>query len=238
MIKEYFANYFLHMSRRDVRHGATTRWRCTSSDAEPWRVTLVDTGDETMTGGRLQARARLRRRRGRSASPTATASPTSTSRALIELPPRARQAGDGHRRAAAGALRRAASIDGDSVVELQREAARRRRLDQRRLLRALARGARLHRRRRRPSGSASRSSAWPRDGQLSAFRHAGFWQPMDTLRDKRLLEELWAVGTRAVEDVGRRPPRLLARPARLRHRPHRLQGRLAGAVAGRDWAPR
>ena len=54
MIKEYFANYFLHMSRRDVRHRAATRWRCTQSSAEPWRVTLVDTGEETQTGGRLR----------------------------------------------------------------------------------------------------------------------------------------------------------------------------------------
>jgi glucose-1-phosphate cytidylyltransferase len=34
-----------------------------------------------------------------------------------------------------------------------------------------------------------------RDGQLSVFKHEGFWQPMDTLRDKRLLEELWASGS-------------------------------------------
>ena len=33
------------------------------------------------------------------------------------------------------------------------------------------------------------------DGQLMAYRHAGFWQPMDTLREKRLLEDLWASGT-------------------------------------------
>jgi glucose-1-phosphate cytidylyltransferase len=37
-------------------------------------------------------------------------------------------------------------------------------------------------------------SGLARDGQLSVFRHEGFWQPMDTLRDKRLLEELWASG--------------------------------------------
>src|ERR1700760_1010351 len=52
VIKEYFANYFLHMSdvtfdmQNNTRHGHQRK-------AEPWRVTLVDTGDETMTGGRL-----------------------------------------------------------------------------------------------------------------------------------------------------------------------------------------
>ena len=53
VIKEYFANYFLHMSdvTFDMRR---TRWRCISSYAEPWRVTLVDTGEDTMTGGRLR----------------------------------------------------------------------------------------------------------------------------------------------------------------------------------------
>jgi glucose-1-phosphate cytidylyltransferase len=44
-----------------------------------------------------------------------------------------------------------------------------------------------------PSGSRRRWPAWPR-GQLMAFEHDGFWQPMDTLRDKNLLEELWASG--------------------------------------------
>ena len=59
--------------------------------AEPWRVTLVDTGENTQTGGRLKRVARLPRRRRPSASPTATACRTSTSRASIALPPRARQ---------------------------------------------------------------------------------------------------------------------------------------------------
>ena len=58
MIKEYFANYFLHMSDVTFDIGATTPMEVHSSSAEPWRVTLVDTGEDTMTGGRLQARAR------------------------------------------------------------------------------------------------------------------------------------------------------------------------------------
>ena len=53
MIKEYFANYFLHMS--DVTfHLAENRMEVHRETAEPWRVTLVDTGEETQTGGRLK----------------------------------------------------------------------------------------------------------------------------------------------------------------------------------------
>src|SRR5208337_3308313 len=52
VIKEYFANYFLHMS--DVTFDmAKNDMKVHQQHAEPWRVTLVDTGDETMTGGRL-----------------------------------------------------------------------------------------------------------------------------------------------------------------------------------------
>src|ERR1700687_4948099 len=53
LIKEYFANYFLHMS--DVTfHLAENRMVVHRETAEPWRVTLVDTGENTMTGGRLK----------------------------------------------------------------------------------------------------------------------------------------------------------------------------------------
>ena len=53
VIKEYFANYFLHMS--DVTFDmASNKMDVHQGKAEPWRVTLIDTGDETMTGGRLK----------------------------------------------------------------------------------------------------------------------------------------------------------------------------------------
>lgn len=53
MIKEYFANYSLHMSdvTADMKTGLIETHQ---SNAEPWRVTLIDTGEETMTGGRLK----------------------------------------------------------------------------------------------------------------------------------------------------------------------------------------
>ena len=88
VIKEYFANYFLHMSdvtfdlrerRMEVHQNKPSRGGSRSST--PART--------PMTGGRLSACCRLRRRRGRSASPTATASPTSTSRAG-RVPPASR----------------------------------------------------------------------------------------------------------------------------------------------------
>ncbi len=63
LIKEYFANYYLHTC--DVSFDlANGDMEVHSSDTEPWRVTLVDTGEQTMTGGRLKRGAPLRRRRG------------------------------------------------------------------------------------------------------------------------------------------------------------------------------
>ena len=102
VIKEYFANYFLHMS--DVTFDmAENSMDVHQRKAEPWRVTLVDTGEETLTGGRLKRVARLyRRTKRRSASPMVTASAMSTSGSSIEFHRRPRQARDGDGRAAAG----------------------------------------------------------------------------------------------------------------------------------------
>ena len=77
VIKEFFANYFLHMS--DVTFDlANNRMEVLQNSAEPWRVTLVDTGERTATGGRLR-RARHLIGKSRSVAPTATASAASTS---------------------------------------------------------------------------------------------------------------------------------------------------------------
>ena len=149
---------------------------------DDWTVDLVDTGHDTETGGRikrlaphigdgtfmltwgdgvsdvdLDALLAFHRSHGKLATVTAVRPP----------------ARFGH-----------LEIDGDAIERVLREAADRRGLDQRRLLRARAGGLRLHRRRRDRSASASRSSGSPRDGQLMAYRHDGFWQCMDTLRDK------------------------------------------------------
>jgi glucose-1-phosphate cytidylyltransferase len=191
MIKEYFANYMLHSSdvTVDTRTGRI-EYHC--NYAEPWRVTLVDTGADTMTGGRLKRVARYlaadesfcmtygdgvadidigalvsyHRSHGRLATITAVTPPGRY-----------------------GALR----TDGDAVLAFTEKPPG----DN-----AIINGGFfvLH-----PSvldRIADDGTAWEtepleslaRDGQLCAFRHAGFWQAMDTLRDKITLETLWASG--------------------------------------------
>jgi glucose-1-phosphate cytidylyltransferase len=190
LIKEYFANYFLHMC--DVTFDiARNEMEVHQSTAEPWRVTLVDTGEETMTGGRLQrvlgyvddgdfcftygdgvadvditALIRFHRECGTIATVTAVQPPGRFGAMEVEgdriLRFQEKPRGDG------------AWINGGFFV-LSPEIGRY--LDgddtvwEQEPLRRLA-----------------------EDGQLSSFRHDGFWQPMDTLRDKRQLEELWASG--------------------------------------------
>jgi glucose-1-phosphate cytidylyltransferase len=191
IIKEYFANYCLHMS--DVTFDmASNQMAVHHKKAEPWRVTLVDTGEKTLTGGRLKrvseyvssdhefcftygdgladvdvaAQLAFHRRHGKLATVTA-----------VQPPGRY------------GALIR----DEDSVIGFQEK----------------------------PPGDGAwinggffvlnpavidyidgDNSAWegaPLEalagkGELAAFEHCGFWQPMDTLRDKTHLEQLWASG--------------------------------------------
>ena len=180
MIKEYFANYFLHRSdvTIDLRQNKID---VHMAKTEPWRVTLVDTGDETQTGGRLKrvlpyvkddadfcltygdgladvditAVIAQHRREGRLATVTAAQPP--------------------------GPLRRL-DHDGDQITASRRS--RRRRLGQRRLLRAVAEGCETSSTATTRSGSTTRWSASPRAAQLGVHLHRGFWQPMDTLRDK------------------------------------------------------
>ena len=189
MVKEYFANYFLHQAdvTFDMEANRVEYHDCRS---EPWKVTLVDTGDDTMTGGRLMQVGRyltpgepfcmtygdglgdidiaravaFHRAHGRLATVTA-----------VRPPPRfggLRLAGDvvtsftdapGEGWINGGFFVLSPGvldlIEGDSTVFEQEP------------LQRLA-----------------------RDGQLAAFRHDGFWQPMDTLREKVLLNALWATG--------------------------------------------
>jgi glucose-1-phosphate cytidylyltransferase len=190
VIKEYFANYFLHMSdvTFDMEHN---RMEVHQRHAEPWRVTIVDTGDDTMTGGRLKRiksyvgqeafcatygdgvgdvdvtkLIAFHRQQGREASLTA-----------VQPPGRygALEAHDGQVwRFQEKPQGDGAWINGGFFV-LEPRALDRiegdRTIWEREPLESLA-----------------------RDGQLAAFEHRGFWQPMDTLRDKTHLEELWASG--------------------------------------------
>ncbi len=191
MIKEYFANYVLHNS--DVTIDArNNRVHYHGTSAEPWTVTLVDTGEATMTGGRLK-------RVGRFLDPGETFCMTY---------------GDGVANIDISALiafhkkqQRTATLS--AVVPPGRYGA----LD--------LDGARVTRFIEKPpgdnafingvffvleptileriAGDATSFETTPleglaQDNQLSAFRHTGFWQPMDTLRDKNVLEDLWAKG--------------------------------------------
>lgn len=187
VIKEYFANYFLHMS--DVTFDmANNVMEVHQGNAEPWRVTLIDTGPDTLTGGRLKrvrehvgaetfcftygdgvsdidigALIDFHRSHGKSATVTA-----------IQPPGRY------------GAL----DMAGDSVSSFKEK----------------------------PAGDGAwinggffvlepsvfdyiegDQTSWEgqplqrlaQDAQLMAYKHSGFWQAMDTLRDKNHLEELW-----------------------------------------------
>jgi glucose-1-phosphate cytidylyltransferase len=191
LIKEYFANYFLHMS--DVTFDMElNQTHIHNRNAEPWRVTLVETGETTMTGGRLRhvidhvkddpafcltygdgvadvdigKLIAFHRAHGRKATVTA-----------VQPPGRY------------GALK----MDGDEVTGF--------------LEKPLGDGGWIN------GGFfvvapecidrvTSDSTAWEaeplmslaNEGELVAFKHDGFWQPMDTLRDKIQLEELWRSG--------------------------------------------
>jgi glucose-1-phosphate cytidylyltransferase len=192
MIKEYFANYFLHMSDVTVdlaRNELTTH----SSGAEPWRVTIVDTGDGTMTGGRVK---RLREYIG----DETFCMTYGDCAADIDIG----RLVDFHRRDGALATLTAVQPPGRFGVL------------------ALADGqTRIHSVMEKPVGEGGwvnggffvvepavldyiegDQTVWEREpleqlagqGKLSAYRHEGFWHPMDTLRDKVVLEDLWASG--------------------------------------------
>ncbi len=192
LIKEYFANYFLHMS--DVTFDlATNQMEVHQRKAENWRVTLVDTGDETMTGGRLKrikdyvagekefcmtygdgvsdvdvAKViEYHRAQGVLATLTAARPPGRFGALDLDESGRVRQfkekpSGDG------GMINGGFFVLSPKVFDLIEGD---RVIWEREPLEALA-----------------------ASGQLAAYRHDGFWQPMDTVRDKTYLEELWANG--------------------------------------------
>jgi glucose-1-phosphate cytidylyltransferase len=190
VIKEYFSNYFLHTSdvTFDMRDN---RMEIHEKFAEPWKVTLVDTGDSTMTGGRLKrvapylrnetfcftygdgvsdlditALIEAHRKAGREATVTAIQPPGRYGALRIEDGKveqfQEKPAGDG------------AWINGGffvlepSVVDY----------------------------------IEGDDTVWEQvplqtlaaKGQLTSYQHDGFWHAMDTLRDKKQLEDMWATG--------------------------------------------
>ncbi len=192
VIKEYFANYFLHTS--DVTFDMSNNsMQVHQQNAEPWRVTLVDTGEDTMTGGRLQRVASylqgeeafcftygdgvsdvnitdlisFHRKHGLWATLTAAYPPGRFGALDIHIDQKVatfkeKPKGDG------GMINGGFFVLSPKVIDLLKD-------DQ---------------------------TVWEREpletlaesNQLKAFKHEGFWQPMDTLRDKNYLDELWRSG--------------------------------------------
>jgi glucose-1-phosphate cytidylyltransferase len=191
MIKEYFANYYLHSC--DVTFDMNeNRMEVHRSAAEPWRVTLVDTGGDTMTGGRL--------RRALSYVEGEDAFCFTYGDGLADIDVGASI--DFHR--ASGAL---------ATVTAVQPPGRFGALD--------VVGGRVLGFREKPRGDGGwinggffvlspeigryledDATVWEdepleelaRDGELACYEHLGFWQAMDTLRDKRRLQELWETG--------------------------------------------
>lgn len=191
MIKEYFANYFLHNSdvTIDLRDNQISYHMTT---AEPWRVSLIDTGEQTQTGGRLKrvqsylepdeefcftygdglsninitAEVAFHRSHGKRAT-------------LCAVTPPGRY----------GAL----SLEGETVAEF---------IEKPPGDNALINGGFFVLEPSVIDLISGDSTSWEMEpltklaasGDLKAWRHSGFWQPMDTLRDKNALEELWQRG--------------------------------------------
>ncbi len=191
VIKEYFANYFLHMS--DVTFDmANNKMQVHQQNAEPWKITLVDTGDDTMTGGRLKRVAPYLQdeeafcftygdgvsdvnitelvafHKAQNVQATLTATNPPGRFGALDF--------DGHKvrsfkekpQGDGGMINGGFFVLSPSVIDLISDDA----------------------------------TTWEREpleqlaaaGQLAAYQHTGFWQPMDTLRDKNHLEELWQSG--------------------------------------------
>lgn len=191
VIKEYFANYFLHAS--DVTFDMeNNRMEVLRRHAEPWRVTVVDTGENTMTGGRLKRVAahladdevfcmtygdgvadvniaesiRFHRSHGKLATVTAVQPPGRFGALQLHG---SKVKGFTEKPHGEGGL-----INGGFFVLSPR------------CIERIAGDETLW--------EAEPLAGLAVDGELEAFVHQGFWQPMDTLREKNLLENLWATG--------------------------------------------
>jgi glucose-1-phosphate cytidylyltransferase len=191
VIKEYFANYFLHMS--DVTFDmSSNRMEVHQKNAEPWKVTLVDTGEETLTGGRLKrvsdyvknedafcftygdgvsdvditSEIAFHRSHGKMATVTAVQPPGRYGALTIESCAvkgfTEKPRGDG------GLINGGFFVLSPSCLD---------RIDG-----------------DQTSWEGPPLAGLAADGELMAFEHGGFWQPMDTLREKTMLEDLWQSG--------------------------------------------
>jgi len=190
MIKEYFSNYALHSSNVtfDLKRGTV---ELQHREVEPWTVTLVDTGIDTQTGGRLKRVAQYLDDEDFAMTYGDAVSTVDLSKLMAF-----------HR--SQGTLATITAVSPPArfgALEIE--------------------GQRVTRFREKPDGGDARinggffilspevldyidgdDTLWEHEplerlaseGQLSAYLHDGFWQPMDTLRDRKVLEELWDAG--------------------------------------------
>ena len=191
LIKEYFANYFLHMSdvTFDMREN---RMHVHQSVAEPWQVTLVDTGDNAGTGGRLKKIAPYVE--GEDAFCMTYGDGVSDLNISATI--------DFHRShgklVTVTAVQPAARFGGLSIVGTSVSAFREKSEGEG----GWANGGFFVLSPGIMSDIADESIMFEQEpmrkltarNQVEAFFHSGFWQPMDTLRDKQRLEELWSSG--------------------------------------------
>ncbi|MDX8378081.1 MAG: glucose-1-phosphate cytidylyltransferase [Mariprofundales bacterium] len=191
LIKEYFANYFLHMSdvTFDMRNN---NMQVHQNTAEPWQITLIDTGADSMTGGRLRrAQAYLEPDEDFCFTYGDGVSDVNITEAIAF-----------HKQERVFATLTAVQPPGRfGAIDMKEQ--------------------RITSFEEKPQGDGSwinggffvlspkiftyikdDQTIWEKvpmqqlakDGQLAAFRHQGFWQPMDSLRDKNYLEKLWEQG--------------------------------------------
>lgn len=192
VIKEYFANYFLHSS--DVTFDMKSNsMEVHQQNAEPWRVTLIDTGENTMTGGRLKrvesylrdekhfcftygdglanidvkAQLQFHANHGKLATVTAVQPPARYG--ALDMDGQTVRGFLEKPRGEGGYVNGGFFVLSPKVIDL---------ID----------------------GDASSWEGKPMErlaasGELTAYKHDGFWQPMDTLREKTLLETHWANDT-------------------------------------------
>ena len=191
IIKEYFANYFLHQS--DVTFNMKNNtMQVHQKRVEPWEITLVDTGENTMTGGRLlqvadyiknekyflftygdgvsdidiTASVKFHRQHGKMVTLTATYSPGRFG--ALEIKEKIVESFQEKPRGDGALINGGFFVLSPKVLDYIED----------------------------------NNTVWEQEplkilaenGELMAFQHPGFWQPLDTLRDKNYLEELWAKG--------------------------------------------
>jgi glucose-1-phosphate cytidylyltransferase len=191
LIKEYFHNYFLHNC--DVTFDVRTRGvEIHHNQTEQWRVTLVDTGVESLTGGRLKRIARYVEE-GTFCMTYGDGLGDVNIRALI----------DWHKQQGRIATVTAVSPPGRfGVLDIRDNAVQQIR-EKPAQTQAFINGGFFVLEPQALSYIAGDMVLWEAEpmerlaseNQLTAYKHSGFWQPMDTLREKRLLEDLWSSGS-------------------------------------------